>query len=318
MPAIFITEQHVRELMDVETSIEVVEEAFRRLAVGQAENVPRRRVRASGVLLHSMCASAQYLGLVGWKNYTTTAEAARFHVAVYSVETGEMTALIEADHLGRLRTGAATGVATEFMARPDAHIVGLFGTGRQARTQLKAVCTVRRIDRVEVYSRSADRREAFAEEMSELCGTEVEPGRSPDETAAEKDIVICATTSRTPLFDGRVLDDGTHLNVIGSNSLTKAEIDVKTVQRADSIVCDSIDACRIEAGDFVQAIEERATDWRLMHELSNVVTGRQTGRARPEDVTLFKSVGLAIEDVAMAARIVDLARTEGLGEKLPF
>lgn len=318
MPAIFLREADVRELMDMEASIAVVEETFRHLADGTAVNVPRTRAAAPGIMLHSMSASAEYLGLVGWKNYTTTRQGARFHVAAYDAESGEMRAIIEADFLGQLRTGAASGVATEYMARPDAKVVGIFGTGLQARSQLKAVCSVRRIERVEVYSRNDENRQRFAAEMTEFCATEVEPARSPEEAASEKDIVITATKSKTPVFDGRALDEGTHLNVIGSNFLGKAEIDVATVKRANHIVCDSIEQCRIEAGDFAEAADIGACEWDSMHELAGVVTGRQTGRATPEDVTLFKSVGLAIEDVAMAAKIIELAETAGLGQPLPF
>jgi ornithine cyclodeaminase/alanine dehydrogenase-like protein (mu-crystallin family) len=204
------------------------------------------------------------------------------------------------------------------MARPDARTVGVFGTGKQARTQLKAVTTVRRIERAEVYSRNADRRERFARELSEYCGTQVVPVHSPDEAAGEKDIVICATTSEVPVFEGRALEPGTHLNVVGSNYLAKTEIDVETVRRADIIVCDSIEACQREAGDFVQALEAGVTDWPLMHELADVVVDRQTGRALPEQITLFKSVGLAIEDVALAAKLLERAREEKMGQPLPF
>ncbi|MCA9072389.1 MAG: ornithine cyclodeaminase family protein, partial [Planctomycetaceae bacterium] len=240
MMAIYLTEDDVREVMDMEISITVIEKAFQALADGTAQNVPRRRSRAPGIMLHSMSAAAEYLGRVGWKNYTTTATGARFLVGLYVAETGELEALLEANYLGQLRTGAASGVATEFMARPDSRIVGLLGSGLQARSQLKAVCTVRQIEQVEVYSRNAERCEQFAEEMSEYCLTEVIPVHSPDEAAAEKDIVICATNSKTPVFDGRVLDPGTHLNVMGSNHLGKAEIDVATIQQAEHIVCDSV------------------------------------------------------------------------------
>ena len=318
MPAIYLREDDVRELLDMETSVEVVEAAFRGLADDQAANIPRSRARAQGIALHVMSAAAEYLGYVGWKAYTTTRSRARFHVGLYAAESGELLALIEADFLGQLRTGAASGVATEYMARPDAKTVGVFGTGKQARTQLKAVTTVRRIERAEVYSRKPERRERFAHEMSEYCGTQVVPVHSPDEAAAEKDIVICATTSEVPVFEGRVLEPGTHLNVVGSNYLTKTEIDVETVRRSDIIVCDSIEACRNEAGDFVPALEAGVTDWPLLHELADVVAGRQTGRALPEQITLFKSVGLAIEDVALAAKLLERAREENMGQPLPF
>lgn len=318
MSALYLTEEDVRELLDMPAAIEAVEESFRHLADDTARNVPRARATAPGIILHSMCASAEYLGLVGWKNYTTRRDGARFHTAVYEIETGEMAALIEADYLGQLRTGAASGVATEFMARTDATAVGLFGSGKQARTQLEAVCHVRKVDRVEVYSPDETHRTDFADEMSERCDTEVVPVPVPNKALADKDILICATSSKTPLFEGRNLEEGMHLNVIGSNFPAKAEIDVDAVRQADVIVCDSIAQCRQEAGDLLPAVEAGVTDWRLMHELGDVVAGTETGRARPENVTLFKSVGLAVEDVAVAGKLLEQARAAGRGQPLPF
>jgi ornithine cyclodeaminase/alanine dehydrogenase-like protein (mu-crystallin family) len=318
MAAMYLTEDDVRELLDVETAIPLVEAAFRNLSEEKANNVPRARAFAKGIVLHSMSAASEYLGYVGWKVYTTTRRGARFHVGLSEIASGELVALIEADYLGQVRTGSASGVATEYMAKGDARTVGLFGTGKQARTQLKAVCSVRRIERAEVYSRKAERREAFAAEMSELCGTRVVAVHSPQEAVREKDIVICATTSETPLFEGRELEPGTHLNIVGSNYLTKAEVDIETIRRADILVCDSIEACRREAGDFVAALEAGVTDWELMHDLGDVVTGRQTGRANAEQITLFKSVGLAIEDVAAGVHVYHRARAENIGKACPF
>ncbi|MBS0266706.1 MAG: ornithine cyclodeaminase family protein, partial [Planctomycetes bacterium] len=270
MPVLYLTESDVRELLDMEICIDVVEESFRQLAYGRAVNVPRARAHGEGLYLHTMSGVASYLGYAGWKAYTTTSHGARFHVGLYSIQTGDLVALIEANYLGQLRTGAASAVATEYMARPDAKVVGLFGSGRQAKTQLKGVCSVRKIELVEVYSRDEERCIQFAELMSEWCNTKVIPCRNPDEVAAEKDIVICATSSRNPLFEGRVLDEGTHLNVIGSNFLNRAEIDVTTVHRADTIVCDSIEQCKLEAGDFVRALEDGAVDWSNMADLADV------------------------------------------------
>jgi len=318
MPTLYFTEDDVRDLLDMDIALEVVEQAFRELAAGRATNVPRLRAQATSAYLHTMSASADYLGLIGWKAYATTAAGMNFHVGVYSTTTGELLALIQADYLGQLRTGATSGVATECMARPDANVVGLFGTGPQARTQLQAVCKVRGIQQVDVYSRNEDHARKFAEEMSELCQVRITSVRNPDEVAAEKDIVICATSSRSPLFDGRVLEEGTHLNVIGSNFLHKTEIDVTTVRRADVIICDSVEQCRQEAGDFTQALEDGVTDWHLMHDLAEVVAGTQTGRPQAQSITLFKSVGLAIEDVAMAGKLLELAAQQGAGRPLPF
>ncbi|MBD3672895.1 MAG: ornithine cyclodeaminase family protein [Planctomycetaceae bacterium] len=318
MPALFLTEQDVQSLVDMSTAVDVVQEAFLQWADGKAMNVARRRAKAPGIMLHSLSAGAEYLGYVGWKNYTTTHDAARFHVAIYNNTTGEMAAFIEADYLGQLRTGAASGVATAAMARPESRTVGLFGTGKQAKTQLEAMCEVRKIDYVEVYSRDENRREQFADEMSERLGVEIEPSPYPSDVVAEKDIVITATTSKEPLFSGNELSEGTHLNLIGSNHLRKTEVDLMTIRQADVIVCDSIEQCRLEAGDFVTALEAGVTEWSLMHELKDVVAGKVTGRATEESITLFKSVGLGLEDVALAAEILKRATEQGVGEELPF
>jgi ornithine cyclodeaminase/alanine dehydrogenase-like protein (mu-crystallin family) len=298
-------------------ALDAVEAAFRALGEGTAENVPRRRAAAPGVLLHGMHAAAGYLGAVGAKLYATTRTAARFHLLLYDAATADLLAVIEADHLGRLRTGAASGVATKYLSRPDAATVGLFGTGKQARTQLEAVCAVRKVSRVDVYGRDAGRRTTFAEETSRSLGVEVAPAARPEEVVERKDIVITATSAKSPLFDGRLVAPGTHLNVIGSNYLTKAEVDVETVRRADRIVCDSVEACRAEAGDLAPAVEAGVTTWERMHDLSAVVTGATPGRNRPEDVTLFKSVGLAIEDVALGYEVLRRARAARAGREIP-
>lgn len=318
MSVLYLGEDDVKQLIDMEESIKLMEQVFANLGTGTTDNAARVRVRGEGVMLHTMSAAADYLGYVGWKAYVTTEKGAQFHVAIYDQNSAKMVALIEANYLGQMRTGAASGVATEWMARPDAAVVGVLGSGLQARTQLKAVCEVRKIQRVEVYSRREENRKLFAEEMSQWCDTEVIPVHAPDEAAAEKDIVICATTSRMPVFDGRVLDEGTHLNVVGSNFWHKSEIDAMTISRADVIVCDSIDQCRQEAGDFRDALVEGHIDWSLMHELSDVVQGKAVGRKTAESVTLFKSVGLAIEDVAMGVQLYQWAVEDGLGIELPI
>lgn len=318
MPALYLTEDDVCRLVDMRIALDAVRGAFRALGEGTAENVPRRRAAAPGVMLHAMHAAAGYLGVAGAKVYSTTKAVAVFHVLLYDAASGRLLAMIEADHLGRLRTGAASGVATELMARPDSTTVGLFGTGRQAVTQLEAVLAVRRISRVEVCSRDADRCAAFADEMSGRLDVEIAPALRPDMAVMEKDIVITATSAKSPLFDGNLLTEGVHLNVVGSNFLRKSEIDVTTVRRADVIVCDSVEACRHEAGDFVASIEAGVMSWENVHDLSAVVTGNATGRATPDDVTLFKSVGLAIEDVALGYEVYQRAQDAGVGRELPF
>jgi alanine dehydrogenase len=318
MSALYLTEDDVAWLLDVPIAIDIVEQAFREWQTGRAQNQPRRRVATPGAMLHTMSAAAEFAGYLGFKAYLTTRLHARFHVMLYEQDSGAPAALIEANLLGQIRTGAATGVATRMMARPEASVVGCFGTGFQAKAQLQAVCAVRKIEAIEVYSRNEERRTRFAAQMTELCNVPVKPRNNPDEVAAEKDLVITATTSKTPVFDGRVLDEGTHLNVIGSNFLTKAEVDLTTIRRADHIVCDSIAACQVEAGDFVPALESGDLEWSRVRELADVLVGLETGRANPEDITLFKSVGLALEDVAVAVHVYQRAKAEGIGQPLPF
>jgi alanine dehydrogenase len=299
-----ITEAEVQQHLTVPEAIEAVDEAFRRWAAGEAQNVPRSRAAALGAMLHMLSATAAYLGLMGWKAYTTTRGGARFHAALYSIATGEPLALFEANHLGQIRTGAATAVATRALARPDAETLGLFGTGFQARTQLLAICHVRPIRRVRVYGRDPTRRTAFALEISKLTRAEVLAVDTPEAAVRDCDIVTCATTSRVSVFQGDWLAPGTHVNAVGSNLLSKAEIDVATVERAGLIACDSVDQCRLEAGDFVPAMEAGVFEWSRATELRDVLAGTQPGRTAPEQITLFKSVGLGLEDVAAAAVVL--------------
>jgi alanine dehydrogenase len=313
MPVLLLTEDDVRQLLTMEMALEAVEEGLRKMALEEATNIPRSRCQTDHAMLHVMSASAKTLGIMGYKAYTTSKKGTNFHVALYDGKTGGQLALIQADYLGQVRTGAASGVATQYMARPDAQEVGLFGSGKQARTQLQAVCAVRKVRHVQVYSPNEERRRQFAREMSDLCQCEIEPVPRPETAAEDKDIVITATTSREPVLNGHWIAEGTHLNVIGSNFLGKAEVDAVTVRRCESIVVDSKDQARIEAGDFVAALEEGSIHWADIHELGQVIVGRYTGRAHSQDVTLFKSLGLALEDIAVASRLYAKAQAAGVG-----
>jgi alanine dehydrogenase len=318
MPMLLLTEEEVRQLLTMDMALEGVADGLRKLALDEAQNVSRARSQTDHVMLHVMSASAKTLGVMGYKAYTTGRKGTHFHVCLFDGKSGAPLALIQADNLGQVRTGAASGVATEYMARPDASEVGLFGSGKQARTQLLAVCKVRKIRRVQVYSPNEEHRRQFAVEMSKLCQVEIEPVPRPEMAAEDKDIVITATTSREPVLNGHWIAEGTHVNAVGSNFLAKAEIDAVGVRRCDSIVVDSKDQARLEAGDFVQPLEEGSIHWADVHELGQVIVGRYTGRAHPQDVTLFKSLGIAIEDIAVAARVYAKAQAAGAGRVIEW
>lgn len=317
MPALYLTEADVEKLLDIDLAIDACKEMFRHLAAGEAEHIPRARVQAPGIVLHTMSGAAGYLGLVGWKSYTTTRSGAKFLLGLYGSD-GQLQAMIEADKLGQLRTGAATGVAVELMALPEASEVGLFGAGWQAQTQLLAVSRARPIKVAYVYSRNEKKRVDFADRMGAQLGIDVRPVDRPQEAAEDLPIVVTATTSREPVFDGNWLAEGALVCAVGSNWLNRAEIDSTVVRRADNIVCDSIKACQIEAGDFVNALEKGIFDWSRAVDLADLVAGRATGRNTRDSIALFKSVGIALEDVAVGAKLLEQARQQGVGQELPF
>ncbi len=316
--ALLLREHEVERLLDMPTALDAVEEVLRQHGQGQAPNQPRRRVFVPGGVLHVMSGGMPGWGVMGLKAYTAVKGKVRFVVLLFSTETGELLALIEADRLGQMRTGAASGIATKYMARPDAGVVGIFGTGWQAQTQLQAVCAVRKIREVRAYGRDPERRKRFSTEMEKLLGCPVRPVDSPDQAVKGSDIVTTITSSKEPVFDGRLVERGQHLNVVGSNVAQKRELDDEAIRRADRIVVDQIEDAQIESGDLVGPVERGITRWDRMHELGAVVCGKVPGRARPDEVTLFKSNGLAVEDVATAWKVLERARAQGLGTHVPI
>jgi ornithine cyclodeaminase/alanine dehydrogenase-like protein (mu-crystallin family) len=316
MSVLYLTEAEVGRLLTMDLALDAVGAAFRKLGLDEAQNVPRQRCQTDHVMLHVLPAAAKTLGAIGFKAYTTGKHGARFHVTLFDPKTGAMTALVEADLLGQFRTGAASGVATHKLARPDAATVGCYGTGKQARTQLLAVCKVRPVKKVHVYGRDADRRKAFAAQVAAETGVEVVPVDTPEEAAKGHDIVVTATTAREPVLHGAWLAEGAHVNLIGSNFLTKTEADVDVFRRATCVTVDSKEQARLEAGDFVAALHQGVLQWAEVYDLAPVLLGRYPGRESPQDITVFKSLGLGVEDIAVAARVVELARRQGVGRDI--
>ena len=236
MSVLYLTEADVRQVLTMDIALPAVEASFRKLALDEAVNCPRQRCQTDAVMLHVLPAAAKTLGAVGLKAYTTGKFEATFHVFLFDPKRGGLTAVIQADFLGQVRTGAAGGVATKKLARADATTVGLFGTGKQARTQLEAVCKVRKIESVAVYGRDEARRSAFAAEMTATCGVPVEAVASPELAAVGKDIVVTATTSKEPVLKGEWVAPGAHLNLIGSNMRARAEADVEVFRNAPDYI----------------------------------------------------------------------------------
>ena len=316
---LLLTEADVREILTMPLALETVETSFRRLGDRAATSHPRRRLLIpEKTILNYMAAADSAGGYLGLKIYSIARGKARFVVPLFRSETGEMAALIEADYLGQMRTGAASGIAAKVMARADARAVAIIGTGLQARTQLEAVAHARKLERIRAYGRDVPRREKFAMEMTERLGIEVMPTSSAEEAIRGADIVITATTSKTPVVEGRWIEPGMHISAIGSNFAEKREIDTEVVRRCDVIAADSVEQSKIESGDLIQALAGDESRWATVREFADIVAGKVPGRTSPEQVTLFKSNGIAIEDIVTAGKVYELAQKRGIGRDIPM
>jgi alanine dehydrogenase len=312
--AIFIDEPHVADLLDMESCIAALEEAFREKAEGAAANLPRRRLPFQGRRFHLMAGSMQGRGYLGFKAYG----AARGQdVVLYKAGEG-IVAFVRSGNLGQIRTGAASGVATKYMARPDASRLGCFGTGHQAETQILAVAQVRKLESIHVYGRNAERRKAFAAKMSGLLEQEVRPVESPADAVKGRDIVVTITNSSEPVFDGKLLEPGTHINAAGGNVRINREIDEVAVTRAGTIAADDVEAAKLESGDLNWPVERAMLAWEKVYELAPIVAGLMPGRRSEDEITLFESQGIGLEDVAAAAVVYERAVERGIGAPLPF
>lgn len=318
MPVRILRENDVRSLVGMAEALEAVETAFVEQARGTGVNEPRRRVRQPAGTLHLMGGALVTRGYWGLKAYTATRQGTRFSVNLYDGGSGVLLAIMEADYLGQVRTGAASGVATQHLARPDAAVLALFGSGFQAEMQLEAIAAVRQLQDVRVYSRTSERRETFAAIMSQRLELQVRAVTSPRAALEGADIVTTITTASDPVFDGKDLSGGVHINAAGSNAVIRAELDRTTIRRADHIFTDDLDQARIESGDLVRAYERNAFNWARVRPFADVVAGLTTGRQRPEDITLFESQGIALWDIALAATIYERATAANAGTLLEF
>jgi alanine dehydrogenase len=314
---LFLTEGEVEGLLDMRSTLDAVEEILRQHAEGRATNRARRRVALPGSGLNVMFAGAPEIEALGLKAYTVARAGARFYTMLFDPETGELLSVMQSDKLGQVRTGAASGIATKHLAREDASSLGIYGAGWQAEAQLEAIASVKKLDRVIVHSRTVESRKAFAEKMGERLGLEVETTHAPEEPATQ-DIVVTVTSSKEPVLRGEWLRPGAHVNAAGSNFLFKTEIDRDVVKRSSLVTIDSREELGLEAGNLLQGIETGTVLPEAIRELGQVVAGQIKGRQNPEDITLFASQGLALEDLAGARLVYDRALEQGVGREIDF
>lgn len=314
-----INESEVQELLTMPAAISAVEEVSRKQAEATVIVHPRRRFEfPNRGFFHYMAALDTVDGYVGMKLYTYVKGKLCFLVPLYSVATGELLALIEADYMGQLRTGAASGVATKYLAKKHAKVAAIIGTGGQARTQLEAVHNVRMLDAVYVFGRDEQRRKKFCDEMTERLEVTCYPMTSAADAVRNAEIICTATTSSQPVLNGQDLAPGVHINAIGANHAHKQELDEAAVARANLIYVDSLAQSKQEAGDLIIPFAKQPERWAEIHELADLVAGKVPGRANDSQITLFKSNGIASWDVAVAGKVYTLAKEKGLGRQLPL
>jgi alanine dehydrogenase len=313
-----INEAEVRSLLTMAMALEAVEESLRKQARGEVVVQPRRRFELPKGFYHYMAAADYAGGFVAEKQYTYVAGKIRFLVLLYEMATGDLLAQIEADYMGQLRTGAASGVATKFMARRDARVAVIMGTGGQARTQLEAIAGVRKLELARAYGRDVSRREKFCSDMAERLRILVYAAGSAAQAIEGADIICTATTASHPVVSGSDITAGMHINAIGVNHAHKQELDEAVVGRADIIAVDSVEQSRQEAGDLIMAFGQDESKWSSVKKLADIVDGKIPGRSNDTAVTLFKSNGIASWDLAVAVRVLAVAREKGLGRKLPL
>ncbi|MBI4329048.1 MAG: ornithine cyclodeaminase family protein [Chloroflexi bacterium] len=311
-----LTEEHVHRLAPMSDAIAALEESLRRQGEGAAVNLPRRRLLLSQGALQLLPAGDPGRGVLGMKVYSGSPRGGRVHVYLYSSETGDLLAIIQAQRLGQIRTGAASGVATRFLARQESSVLGIIGTGYQAQTQVEAVCAVRPVKRVLVYGRNPERRQAFAAQARERLGVTAVAVGTGEEAVAEADVVVTMTNAATPVLKGEWLRPGMHVNAAGSNSLLRRELDLAAVERADRIVVDDREQAALESGDLLEPAQRGIVQWSHLAELGDVVAGTAAGRRSPQEITLFESHGVGLWDVALAGLVYRRAKEEKVGQEV--
>ncbi|MER2539942.1 MAG: ornithine cyclodeaminase family protein [Azonexus sp.] len=316
--ATFLSENDVKQLLTVTMALEAVESAHCDLANGLAQDTPRARTRLPQTVLHMLQGALPAQGVIGYKAYTTNRSGNRFLVHLFDAASGLLEAIIEADYLGMVRTGAASAVAAKYLARPECKVAGIFGSGWQAEGHVRAICATLPLQQVKICGRQPEKLNAFCARLQEITGVEMVPMVSPEATVRGSDLIGTVTTAVSPLFDAEWLEPGMHINAAGSNALIRQELSEAAVRRCAFVCVDSVPTALAEAGDLLPLLEKGRLHSRQMVELGDVMIGRHPGRQCASEITLFESQGMAIQDLALGVRLLAAARERGLGVSLPM
>lgn len=314
---LYLTEAEVGEILTMDLALEAVDEVFAARGRGQVINHPRSRIALGRGSYNLMAAGWPDKGIVGSKSYVGGAGGISFQVLIYGASGEGLLGVLDANLMGQIRTGAASGVATRHMARwCDNSKVAVIGSGYQARTQLEAVAGVREIEAASVYSRTAENREGFATAMTEKLEIPVTAATSIDECLEGADIILVITNTREPVLLGEQVHEGVHINAAGANGWQRRELDTRAVVKSDVIATDDVDQAKIECADLMAAADSGRIRWEQVVNLGDIITGRHPGRTDEKQVTLFESQGVAMEDIAVGKRVLDIALERGIGTQL--
>ncbi len=323
---LILSRQDVESILDMKASMQAVEEAFRQYALGTLEMPLRTTIRPKDfggtfLVMPAFIGGMKALGLKVVTVYPKNPEKFGLPTILATImlndpETGGPLAVMDGAYVTAMRTGAVSGVATKYLARRDANVAGIFGAGVQARTQLWAIAEARQLTKAKVFDVDLNRANQFCKEMGEKLGIEVVRSNSAEDTVKGSHIIATATTSKTPIFEGRWLEPGMHVNGIGSHSPDARELDTETIRRC-KIVVDQREAASKEAGDLMMPVAEGVLTWESIHaELGEIITGRKLARTSESEITLFKSVGLALQDISTATMVYQLAKERQVGKSI--
>ena len=316
--ALFLRDEEVYQCVSIKEMLDAIESMQHHFGLGEAYNMPRRKIIASGGLLAVMGGGLFYDGVLGVKTYTVVKGQYSFQVSLYDANTGKLLCYTQANRLGQLRTGATTGIALKYLSNPTAATVGIIGTGYQASPQIEAVCKVRAISSIKAYSRTTKRREAFAKNMASSLGLEVVSAASNEEAVRNSDIVICIAAAMDPELEGEWLSSGATVVAAGPTTWRAREVDDAVLARAGQIIVDSSEQARAEAGDLANAADRGILQWSQLQDLRHVVSGFIKGRRSPTDIVYAKMMGTGVADVAAAKLAYDRALSNGLGTEMDW
>jgi alanine dehydrogenase len=310
----YITDAEVRDVVTVDDAARIIEDLFLNEARGMSEQTPTIELRLPKGVFRVKVGGAYGSGAYGLKAYLGNAG---YRIFVYDLETG-FDGLVEAFDLTEVRTGAVSAVATKYLARADASVVGIIGTGREARAQLRAVSRMRKLTKVRAWSRSPENRETYAREMAAELGIEVVPVDTAEACVRDADIVITITSADEPLVKGEWLAPGAFVCGVGATCPYRRELDEACVGRAAIVVVESLPTALDECAELIQAVGKGKLRWNAVRELKDIVSGLIPARRSDDEITLFTSVGTGAEDVAMASFALKAARAKGFGIELPL